>query len=153
MSAPSVPFTNSAPTCANNGVKTEDLTAILECITETFVKALTANNNGSQGSSSFNHPPWSDPTSGCNYCSEQLASPVDHEPSIEIEEEPVRPTKNKVVPEVVIPVQCNKATQPEPEQLANIPQPEPPIHPFIEGHDDEPANWLTGDFRILSHSL
>jgi hypothetical protein len=50
---------NSAPPHMGNEVKTEDLAAILERITETFVKALAANNNGS---SSFGRPPpWSEP--------------------------------------------------------------------------------------------
>jgi hypothetical protein len=44
---------------------------------------------------------------------ERSASPADREPSVEIEEGPVRPAKKKVMqPEVVIPVQRNKAAQP-----------------------------------------
>jgi hypothetical protein len=67
---------------------------------------------------------------------ERSASPADREPSVEIEEGPVRPAKKKVMqPEVVIPVQRNKATQPESERSANVPQPEPPIHPFAEARD------------------
>ena len=284
------PAANSSLTRANNEVKTEDLAAILERITESFVKALTAstaaNNSGSQGSSSFSRPPRSDPSSGCNYCGgphfirdcnqvaedtksglckrniegrvtlpsgafvpreipgkylkerieewhrrnpgqlaasqmlynvlsngisdrveptrtmettqitvatrethpdlfpqspapvmqlsaddriaslerelfqlrgrkfepqvrtraqheadkgkqrrERSASPADREPSVEIEEEPVRPAKKKAMqPEVVIPVQ-RKAAQPEPERSANVPQPEPPVHPFAEARD------------------
>jgi hypothetical protein len=66
LSTSSALVTNSAPPRMGNEVKTEDLAAILERITETFVKALAANNNGS---SSFGRPPpRSDPNSGCNYC-------------------------------------------------------------------------------------
>ena len=283
LSTTSAPVANSSLARANNEVKTEDLAAILERITETFVKALAANNSGSAFS---RPPPRSDPTTGCNYCGgphfirecnqvtedtknglckrnvegrvtlpsgafvpreipgkylkerleewhrrnpgqlaasqmlyrvlangisesngssrtmetsqitvatrethpnlfthsptpimqlsaddriaslehelfqlrgrkvepqvrtraqheadkgkrrqERSASP-DREPSVEIEEEPVRPAKKKVMqPEVVIPVQRNKATQPEPERSANVPQPEPPVHPFAEARD------------------
>ncbi|KIM85117.1 hypothetical protein PILCRDRAFT_5484 [Piloderma croceum F 1598] len=66
------PAANLASTRTNNEIKTEDLAAILERITESFVKALmvnnTANNSGLQTSSSYSRPPRSDPTSGCNYC-------------------------------------------------------------------------------------
>ena len=293
LSSPSVPFASTAPTRANNEIKTEDLAAILERITETFVKALAANNGG--GSSFSRPPPRSDPNSGCNYCGdlhfirdcakviedikaglckrntegkvtlpsgafvpreipgkylrerieewhhrnpgqmaaaqmlyhvlsngitentlssrttetsritlatrethpelftptpapaiasvstpapvmqlsaddriaslerelfqlrgrkfepqartraqheadkgkrrEQSAAPLDRDPSIEIEEEPVRPVKKKAVPEVVIPVQRNKATQPEPGRSTDAPEPEPPVHPFAEARD------------------
>ncbi|KIM72967.1 hypothetical protein PILCRDRAFT_15665 [Piloderma croceum F 1598] len=50
-------------------------------------------------------------------------------------QEVVRPAKKKAMqPEVVIPVQ-RKAAQPEPERSANVPQPEPPVHPFAEARD------------------
>ena len=45
------------------------------------------------------------------YDLEQSAAPLDRDPSIEIEEEPVRHAKKKAVPEVVIPVQRNNTTQ------------------------------------------
>src|ERR1700734_4458995 len=51
---------------------------------------------------------------------ERSASPADREPSVEIEEEPVKPAKKKAMqPGVVIPVQRNKAAQPEPERSAD----------------------------------
>jgi len=278
LSATAVPF--AVPARAINEVKSEEFAAMLERITETFVKALSGNNSGAQGSQSYSRPPpRSDPNSGCNYCGgphfirdcnqvtediknglckrntegrvtlpsgayvpreipgkhmkerieewhhrnpgqkaasqmlyhvlsngisteiapsrlsetpritlatrethpdlfdsstapvmklsadDRIASlerelfqlrdrkaepqtrtraqqegkrreqPSHREPNVEIEEEPIRPMKKRAVPEVVIPVQRAKATQPEPGRSEDIPQTEPPVHPFAEARD------------------
>jgi len=57
---------------ANPEVKTEEFAAIIERITESFVKVLAAQNNqGAHSGAPSNRPPrTSNPNSGCNYCGE-----------------------------------------------------------------------------------
>jgi hypothetical protein len=65
---------------------------------------------------------------------ERSRSPEDREPSVEIEEEPVRPQKKRAVqPEVVIPVAA--PSKPAPEQSETPPQPEPLVHPYADARD------------------
>ncbi len=67
---------------------------------------------------------------------ERSRSPVDREPSVEIEEEPARPPKKRALqPEVVIPVAAPSKPKPTPERPATPPRSEPPIHPYAEARD------------------
>ena len=60
---------NSSTVRVTPEIKSEDLSAILERITESFVKVLAAqHSHAPQNNSSSYRPPRSDPSSGCNYC-------------------------------------------------------------------------------------
>jgi hypothetical protein len=66
---PMVATANSSIVRATSEIKSEDLSAMLERITESFVKVLAAqHSHAPQNSSSSYRPPRSDPSSGCNYC-------------------------------------------------------------------------------------
>jgi len=65
---------------------------------------------------------------------ERSSSPVDREPDVEIEEEPVRPSRKRALqPEVVIPVTAPSKSRPE--RPSTLPQPEPPVHPYADARD------------------
>lgn len=65
--SPPIPPAGSVLTSTSNKeIKVEDIAAMIERITESFVKALAA--QGSRGSPSGDRPPRPNPTSGCNYC-------------------------------------------------------------------------------------
>jgi hypothetical protein len=69
---------------------------------------------------------------------ERSGSPADRQPSVEIEEEPVRPPKKRALqPEVVIPVAGPSKPKPAPvpDRPSTPPQPEPPVHPYAEARD------------------